>query len=145
MRQARPDLAIRSEIGLSDGLMRQLSEGFLDIAVLYSPHNRAGLVVEPLMEERLILVTSDPTRNVPYDEGYAYVDWGPEFKISHSNAFLDLETPALSVSHGPLSLQYILAYGGSGYFPPSAPSAPTWPRDACSSSQGLQCSRAPSI
>ncbi|SOD91160.1 LysR family transcriptional regulator [Caenispirillum bisanense] len=117
MRTSMPDVAIHAEVGLSDGLMRQLAEGLLDIGVMYTPSHRIGLVTEELMEEQLVLVSTDTVTAAPFTPDYVFVNWGPEFAISHSNAFPTLDTPPLYVSHGPLGLQYILENGGAGYFP----------------------------
>lgn len=117
MRASMPDIAIHAEVGLSDGLMRQLAEGLLDIGVMYTPSQRSGLIAEELMEENLVLVASDPADGGPGSPAYVLVNWGPEFAIAHSNAFPDMDTPPLTVSHGPLGLQHILDNGGSGYFP----------------------------
>jgi DNA-binding transcriptional LysR family regulator len=46
-----------------------------------------------------------------------FVDWGPEYRAAHSQAFPDMSTPAISVGLGALGLQHILANGGYGYFP----------------------------
>ncbi|MDH5748939.1 MAG: LysR family transcriptional regulator [Rhodospirillales bacterium] len=117
MQSAVPDFAIRAEVGLSEGLMRRLSDGLLDIGVMYSPLSRPGMVIEELFNETLVLVSSDKKcRNVGED-GYVYVDWGPDFRANYSAAFPDLSAPALTVSHAPLGLQHILENGGSGYFP----------------------------
>lgn len=112
-----PNMAIRAEVALSDDLMRRLTEGTLDIGVMYTPQSRPGLNVEELLVERLIMVSTDPATSGPHDKSYVFVDWGPEFLINHNNAYPDLETPRLQVSHGPLALQYILDNGGAGYFP----------------------------
>ncbi|OIR08042.1 HTH-type transcriptional regulator CysL [mine drainage metagenome] len=117
MREAKPDVALRVEVGLSDGLMRQLSEGLLDIGVMYSPQSRPGLVMEKLLEERLVLVSTTPRVMGQWDGGYVFVDWGPEFRAAHSQNFPDLSTPAVSVGLGALGLQHILANGGFGYYP----------------------------
>lgn len=37
MRRSEPDIAIRSEIGFEEDLMRRLVEGTLDIGLMYSP------------------------------------------------------------------------------------------------------------
>ncbi len=121
MRKACPDVAIRAEVGQSDGLMRQLAEGLIDIGVMYSPQSRPGVVIEQLFEERMVLVSTGPhARGEPGAApapGYVFVDWGPEFRAAHGRAFPDLQTPAISVGLGALGLQHILADGGSGYFP----------------------------
>jgi len=58
MRTAMPDVALRVEVGLSDGLMRKLIEGLLDVCVMYSPTSRPGLHIEKLVDERLVLVST---------------------------------------------------------------------------------------
>ena len=116
MRTALPDVAVRAEVGLSDGLMRRLGEGSLDIGVMYSPQARPGLQIEKLLEERLILVsTSRPGGD--WTKDYVFVDWGPEFRLAHGQAFPDLPAPAVTVGLGALGLQHILSSGGAGYFP----------------------------
>lgn len=117
MRSALPDVAIRAEVDSSGGLMRRLLEGELDVGVMYTPQTRAGFVIETLLEERLVLVSTEPKSAAPLNEGYVYVDWGPDFRLSHNAAFPEFETPALSVGLGPLGLRHILENGGSGYFP----------------------------
>lgn len=117
IRNAIPDVAIRTDVGSSDYLMRQLLDGLLDVAVTYTPRHRTGLVIEPLMEEELILVAtaSDPGR--PDGESYIYVDWGPEFRLEHTRAFPELGAPVIAVSYGPLALQHMLQNGGCAYLP----------------------------
>ena len=58
MRHAAPQLALRAEVGLPDSLIDQVSEGILDIALVYAPHQRPGLKIELLVEEKLVLVTT---------------------------------------------------------------------------------------
>lgn len=117
IRSAIPDLAIRCELGSSEVLMRQMIDGLLDIAIMYTPQTRPGLIIERLLQEHLVLVSTNPATKGPADPGYVYVDWGPEFRTAHSNQFPALDSPMLSVSHGPLALQHILNDGGAGYFP----------------------------
>ncbi|HEX7037066.1 MAG TPA: LysR family transcriptional regulator [Pseudomonadales bacterium] len=117
VRQEAPDVALRSEIGFEDELMQGLLEGRLDIGVMYAPHQRPGLVVEPLFEETLVYVSTVPDAATVPEEGYVYVDWGPEFAARHSATFPDYPGAALSVNVGWLGLQHILAHGGAGYFP----------------------------
>jgi LysR family transcriptional regulator, flagellar master operon regulator len=117
MQERAPDISIRAEIGLEADLMQNLVEGRLDIGVMYVPQSRPGLKIEPLFEERLVLVSADgPGRSKP-GGGYVYVDWGPEFYAQHSVSFPDFIGPALSANIGWLGLQHVLANGGSGYFP----------------------------
>lgn len=117
MRKACPDVGIRAEVGLSDGLMRQLAEGLLDIGVMYSPQSRPGMTIEKLLEDKLLLVSTKPQPIDQLGSDYVFVDWGPEFRSAHGRAFPDMQTPSVAVGIGALGLQHILANGGSGYFP----------------------------
>lgn len=116
MARESSDLAIRVHIDVAERLIDQVQEGVLDVAAVYAPPHRTGIVTALLLEESLVAVTTDPEDRDPLPEDYVYVDWGSEFRTSHHTAFPDAPTPALSVNHGPLALEYILAVGGAGYF-----------------------------
>ncbi len=118
MRSNANDVAIHVEADYSPSLMRQLSDGLLDIGVMYNPRQTPGLIIEDLLVETLVLVSTDKRDlNEGWVEDYVYVDWGDEFRARHVEAFPDMETPAISVGLGPLGLEYIMQNGGSGYFP----------------------------
>ena len=116
MKKSASDIALRIHIGLPEGLIQQVAEGVIDIAIMYTPKNLPGLRVEKLMEEKLVLVTTDSGRPRFTDAGYVYVDWGPGFAASHHMIFPEHENPGLYVGLGRLGLSYILEVGGSGYF-----------------------------
>lgn len=117
MHEGAPDISLRAEIGFEADLMQGLVEGRLDIGVMYAPQSRPGLTVEPLLEERLILVSTDPDGTPMPGQGYVYVDWGPEFYARHSACFPEFLGAAVTANIGWLGLHHILANGGSGYFP----------------------------
>jgi LysR family transcriptional regulator, flagellar master operon regulator len=110
-------VAVRAQLfGFEEDLMETLIDGRTDIGVLYTPQSRPGLTVEPLFEERLVMVsTRDPPPSEP-ESDYVYVDWGPEFLAHHSLAFPNFTGAALTVNVGWIGLERILAAGGSGYF-----------------------------
>lgn len=116
MRQAAPQLALRAEVGLPERLVEQVAEGILDIAVVYAPHQRPGLKIELLIEEKLVFVTTSRRGQAQRTDDYVFVDWGPEFVARHNLAFPELSSAGTFVGLGPLGLQYILDAGGSGYF-----------------------------
>jgi DNA-binding transcriptional LysR family regulator len=116
VRQAEPDIAIRSVIGFEEDLMRHLVEGTLDIAVMYTPHHSPGLVVEYLFDERLIMVSSRKHDTGPGND-YIYVEWGPSFYAQHTQFYPDLERPPQVVNIGWLAVQLILSNGGSCFLP----------------------------
>lgn len=116
MRRSTPQLALRTQVGLSEGLMTQVTEGILDLAVLYAPQHRPGIKVELLMKEKLVLVTTAKGKTARGTSDYVYIDWGPDFAAHHNLTFPERSNPGTYVSLGPLGLQYILKAGGSGYF-----------------------------
>lgn len=117
MRVHAPKVSLRAEIDSDDGLMNRLVDGTMDIGVMYTPHSRPGLTIEPLLEEILVLVSREPSASNPPREGYVLVDWGPEFAAKHGMHFPDMGSPALVVGIAWLGLQTLLKEGGAGYFP----------------------------
>lgn len=117
IRDQLPDVSFRCDIGFEEELMRSLIGGSLDIGLMYNPQHQAGLTVEHLFDETLVLLTSDPDRPWPNDD-YVYVDWAPGFYAQHSNSFPDLERPTQVVNIGWMALQLILAKAGGSCFLP---------------------------
>src|SRR3546814_2416996 len=117
MRRAAPDVSLRAEIGFEADLMLGLIEGRLDLGVMYAPQSRPGLEVEMLFEERMLLVSTDPSGRPEPGPDYVYVDWGPEFYARHSASFPNFIGPALSANIGWLGPPPVLAPGGPGSFP----------------------------
>jgi len=112
-----PDVAVRAMIGFEEDLMEALIDGRMNIGVMYTPQARPGLTVELLLEEQLVMVSTqhDPPREPGSD--YIYVDWGPEFFAQHSLAFPNFVGAPITVNVGWIALQYVLAHGGTGFFP----------------------------
>ena len=115
MRRAAPQLALRTEVGAPESLMKEVSEGILDIAVVYAPQQRPGLRIELLIEEKLVLVTTLRRGGAPRPSDYVFVDWGPEFAAQHALAFPELSSAGVFAGLGPLGREYLLAAGGSAY------------------------------
>lgn len=116
MHKECPEIAIDTEIDASERLMEQVQDGTLDVAVVYAAPPRPGVVAELLFEEKLVLVRTTPADRVLAPADHVYVDWGPEFAAGYHAAFPEAGPAVVTVSHGPLALDYILAAGGSGYF-----------------------------
>ena len=117
MRVNIPDIAVTATTGSSTGLMDRLIEGTLDLALMYRPANRPGLIIEHLFDEELVLVTSGDMRGRRPMSEYVFVNWGPEFTADHALAFPNLRHPGLSLDLGTLGVSYLLTARGSGYFP----------------------------
>jgi DNA-binding transcriptional LysR family regulator len=116
MRSNASDVALRTQVGLPDGLLRQVADGVLDLAMVYAPRHWPGLKVEMIMEEELVLVTTNPTVSDVSNPDYVYVDWGADFAAHHGMSFPQFSSPGLFVGLGPLALDYIVKVGGAGYF-----------------------------
>lgn len=116
LRGAAADVAVRSEIGFEEDLMRSLIEGTLDIGLMYTPSHSPGLIVEHLFDERLVLVSTRADDKQPGGD-YVYVEWGPGFYAQHAQSYPDLERPAQVVNIGWLGVQLILQNGGSCFLP----------------------------
>jgi DNA-binding transcriptional LysR family regulator len=117
MRENIPDIAVTGTTGSSSTLMDRLTEGTLDLAVMYRPANRAGLIIEHLFDEELVLVASRESSERRPRADYVYVNWGPEFRADHALAFPELAHPGLSLDVGALSVGYLAGRRASAYFP----------------------------
>lgn len=116
MRRECPEIAVSTQIDTSDRLMEQVQDGSLDVAVLYAAPNRPGVITELLFEEKLVLVRTTPLSSPVGPDDHLQVYWGEDFIASYHAAFPDQGNPVVSISYGPLALEYMLAAGGSGYF-----------------------------
>lgn len=116
MRRECPEIAIRTQIDTSERLMGQVQDGSLDLAVIYAAPSRPGVIAELLFEEKLVLARTTPTTTELTPQDHVEIDWGDEFAANYHAAFPDQPNSVLSISYGPLALEYILATGGSGYF-----------------------------
>lgn len=114
LRLNMPDTAIRAGVELPASLVQKVLQNIIDIAVVYTPQYHPQLQVELLMQETLIMVSTNSV-NSPKSE-YVNVDWGSEFTTHHDRAFPELRHSGLSIGLGPLALHYILKAGGQGYF-----------------------------
>jgi len=111
IRASNPDLAIRAEVGDAQHLLSSLRNGSMEIALLHQPEYSFDLVVEQLLEEKLIQIQSVST-----PAPYIYVDWGATFGKQHDAALPQLARTSLNLNLGPLAINYILQNGGRGYF-----------------------------
>ena len=115
MRRSLRDIALRVHVDVPQDLINQVAAGLVDVAIMYAPQHRPGLEVDLLMEEELVLVTTDPQARLLDDVDYVYVDWGRDFVLHHDVTFPEA-APGVFANLGPLALNYVLSAGGSGYF-----------------------------
>jgi DNA-binding transcriptional LysR family regulator len=117
MRKNGRNIAVRTEAHESNTITQLLSDGILDIGVVFDPEQRSGFTVERVFEEPLVLVSTSDTLGSPMDKGYVFVDWGPEFRKFHTTHFATLTVPRMQTNLGSFAIEQIIATGGSGYFP----------------------------
>lgn len=115
MRRECPEIGVSTQIEGAERLMEQVQDGTLDVAVLYAAPSRPGVIAELLFEEKLVLVRTPGAKGLSAED-HVQIDWGDEFAASEQAAFPDRPNAVVSISYGPLALDYILAAGGSGYF-----------------------------
>jgi len=115
MRRSHPDIALRVHVDVPQDLITHVAAGLVDIAIMYAPQHRPGLEIDLLMEEELVLVTTDPKKYRAGDSQYIHVEWSLDFSRHHAVSFPD-SAPNLIANLGPFGLEYLLSEGGSGYF-----------------------------
>jgi LysR family transcriptional regulator, flagellar master operon regulator len=118
MRRSLRDIALRVHVDVPQDLIKHVAGGLVDVAIMYAPQHLPGLKIDLLMEEELVLVTTNPEapplEALLEDTDYVHVDWGPDFVLRHGMSFREA-IPSLFVNLGPLGLSYILSAGGSGW------------------------------
>jgi DNA-binding transcriptional LysR family regulator/uncharacterized protein YeaO (DUF488 family) len=120
MRRSLPEVALRVHVDVPQDLINQVAAGLVDVAVMYAPPHRPGLKIDLLLEETLVLVTTNSRPSGAGAGEYVSVDWGPDFARDYAASFPEAVSPGVSVNLGPLALNYVLSAGGSGYFRRSA-------------------------
>jgi DNA-binding transcriptional LysR family regulator len=115
MRRSHPNIALRVHVDVPQDLITHVAAGLVDIAIMYAPQHRPGLEVDLLVEEELVLVTTDLAKYRESDPNYVHVEWGSEFSLHYAVSFPET-VPSLVTNLGPLALSYVLRDGGSGYF-----------------------------
>jgi DNA-binding transcriptional LysR family regulator len=111
LNENNPELALNLEVGDSKQLCEKVRTGSLDVALVHQPEYSSRLIVEHLLDEKLVRIQSKSK-----SEPYLYIDWGDEYRRLHDKALPELSRSNLSISLGPVALQVILKSGGNGYF-----------------------------
>lgn len=117
MREMHPHIAVTASVGASNALIERLSEGTLDLAIVYRAQSRAGIVVEHILDEELVLVTSGDSATRKPGDDYVFVNWGPEFAADHADTYPELALTGLNLDLGAIGVSYLLEAKASGYFP----------------------------
>lgn len=117
LRLAQEDLAVRVTAGASARLNRDLAEGFLDMIAVYDPVFRKDVAVEPLFDDRLVLVTAGEPANWRND--YVRIEWGTSMAEIMSRLDIGAET-GLVLDLGVRSAHWLTTHGMAGFMPQSS-------------------------
>jgi DNA-binding transcriptional LysR family regulator len=112
-----PTIALHVDIGPPTQVLEKLTHGLLDAALLYEPTPRADLVIEELASEDYFLVSTYPRFAERWNPDYVFVQWGNDFHNKHQAVMPSEITPPVTFTDGAPALDFILARGGSAYFP----------------------------
>ena len=115
VRERRPDLAIRAISATPQRLNRDLENDEIDLAFQYDPVRLRGLRVEELFPDRLVMVSAKP--EVEWQSNFVRIDWGDAVATELAARLGDLPNPGLDLDMGPLSIDWLIATGASGYIP----------------------------
>lgn len=118
LRAEMPELSLRAELGMPDRLTRALNDGLLQAILTYEPNMRPGFVMEPVIEDDLVLVA--PWKNPTMDSikgRYTYVDWGENFMRFHQEEMGHVPTNGMTFAIGVLVAGYLIRRGLAGFMP----------------------------
>lgn len=116
MNENAPGIATRIQSDYSVFLLNEMRDGLLDLALIFEPMHSPGLHMEPLFEEPLILVSTEPrTVGSGHTEGYIYIDWGHQFQEQHNREYPDVPHHRITLALEDQALEQMLERGGSAY------------------------------
>lgn len=113
-----PELSLRAKLGLPDGLAHSLNDGLLQALLTYEPILRPTFVMEPFLDDILVLVApwASPTMD-SLSGRYAYIDWNENFLQFHQTHMAHVQTSGMSFAIGVLSIGYLIRRGVAGFLP----------------------------
>lgn len=117
MQTEMPELSVHCEVGMTNRIMRFLVEGVIQAALLYAPQLRPGLIVEPALDDELVLVASWPGATLDLGDAFVSVEWGPEFTHALAIALPHLTDSGRSMALGALVMEYIVNRRAAAYLP----------------------------
>lgn len=124
VRNGAAKVAVSAWPGEQAELDRWLSSGLVDAALCYSPSLRETWTARPLVDDRLILVSTTPRGLMRSDPAYVYVDCGEDFRRAHAAAYPYADAATTVFGCALWGLEHILAHGGSAYLPERLARAP---------------------
>lgn len=96
---------------------RWLSIGLVDLAFCYVPQAAGDFTNRVLIDDELVMVSTDEQASAQPGAGYVFVDHGEEFRRRHAEAFAADTPAAVTIASSEWAVDHLLRHGGSGYLP----------------------------
>jgi LysR family transcriptional regulator, flagellar master operon regulator len=118
MRQHCPKLVLHVEADYSERLTDYVTQGVLDLAITHMPQVLPGLVVEPFLEDRMVMVSRDKRHlSTCKSNDYLYIDWSYGYREEHLDKLPEFQNSPFNIGYGEIALEYILRGSGFCYLP----------------------------
>ncbi len=118
MEEHHPEFSLHVEADYSERLVDYISQGVLVLAITHMPTGLPGLVVEPFMEDELVMVSRKKRRFKSCDpKDYIFVDWSYGYREEHQEKLPEFATSNVSIGYGEIALEYLHVSDCYSYMP----------------------------
>jgi len=117
VRQYAPGVVIALWPGEQRQIDRWLSIGLVDLAFCYAPQAGEDFTSRVLIDDELVMVSTDEDASARLGPRYVFVDHGDEFRRRHAEAFAGDVPAAVTIAASEWAVDHILDHGGAGYLP----------------------------
>jgi DNA-binding transcriptional LysR family regulator len=118
MEKHHPEFALHVEADYSERLADYISQGVLDLAITHMPSGLPGLIVQPFMEDELVMVSRkmlDLASCCPAN--YIFVDWSYGYREEHQEKLPEFATSNINIGHSEIALEYLRVSDCYAYMP----------------------------
>jgi DNA-binding transcriptional LysR family regulator len=117
LQRTLPNVVLNIDVRSPSTILERLAQGFLDAALLYEPNPLKDIIIEELFDDKLVLVSTFPRKAERWNPSYVYIRWGDDFDSQHRAIMPSEVTPPVIFTDGKVALDFVIARGGSAYFP----------------------------
>ena len=117
VRQRAPGVVIALWPGEQRQIDRWLSIGLVDLAFCYVPQADEDFTSRVLIDDELVMVSTNEHATAELGSDYVFVDHGDEFRRRHAEAFAGDVPAAVTIAASAWAIDHILRHGGAGYLP----------------------------
>jgi|SRR5579871_2265396 len=117
VREHAPGVVIALWPGEQRQIDRWLSIGLVDLAFCYVPQAGDDFTSRVLVDDQLVMVSTDEDASAQLGSSYVFVDHGDEFRRRHAEAFAGDVPAAVTIAASEWAVDHILRHGGAGYLP----------------------------